>query len=133
MDLNFSGIKNYPTLVPQRLMALKFESVVDACNKLGMAQMMTPDAELEAWFRKQIGAPEQAADAGTGDDPETGDKADPVDRPGETKSETPAAPQKPGAGGQGSGGGKNAKRAGGSQVQASESGAMNIQIGRSVV
>lgn len=62
VDFNFPGVVNYPRLVPQRIMALKFEAIVDALSKLGTAGMMTPDPDLEAWLREQVGAPEKPED-----------------------------------------------------------------------
>ncbi len=58
VDLNFAGVKRYPKLVPQQIMALKFDSIVDALAKLGTANIMTPTPELEAWLRERLGAPE---------------------------------------------------------------------------
>jgi phage gp29-like protein len=46
-----------PRLVPQRLIAMKFESVVDALNKLGLAGCITMDPDLEVWVREGMGAP----------------------------------------------------------------------------
>ena len=36
---------------------MKFESIVDALNKLGMAKVLTPDPDLEVWIRGEMGAP----------------------------------------------------------------------------
>ena len=37
VDLNFTGVVNYPRLVPQNVLAAKFESIVDALQKLAAA------------------------------------------------------------------------------------------------
>jgi phage gp29-like protein len=58
VDLNFAGVKRYPKLIPQQIMALKFDAIIDALAKLGTANIMTPTPELEAWLRERIGAPE---------------------------------------------------------------------------
>jgi phage gp29-like protein len=47
-----------PKLTPQRIMALKFDAIVDALGKLGTANILTPTPELEAWIRAEMGAPE---------------------------------------------------------------------------
>ena len=47
-----------PKLTPQRIMALKFDAIVDALGKLGTADILTPTPELEAWIRREMGAPE---------------------------------------------------------------------------
>ncbi|MDR3700599.1 MAG: DUF935 family protein [Candidatus Sulfopaludibacter sp.] len=46
-----------PRLTPQRLIAMKFDAIVDALNKLGLAGILTPDPDLEIWVRRQMGAP----------------------------------------------------------------------------
>jgi hypothetical protein len=60
VDFNFPGIEagRYPKLTPQRIMALKFDAIVDALGKLGQGQILTPTPELEAWIRGEMGAPE---------------------------------------------------------------------------
>jgi len=47
-----------PRLVPQQIMALKFDSVTDALAKLGTAQLLVPDPDLEMWIRQKMGAPQ---------------------------------------------------------------------------
>jgi len=63
VDFNFEGIERYPKLVPQHIMALKFESVVDALAKLGTANMVTEDPDMEDWLRRKMGAPDKPAGA----------------------------------------------------------------------
>ncbi len=59
VDLNFNGVVNYPRLVPQNVLAAKFETIVDALQKLaaGGVNVIQPDDDLEAWTRSKIGAP----------------------------------------------------------------------------
>jgi phage gp29-like protein len=47
-----------PQVTPQRIMALKFDAIVDALAKLGQGNILTPTPELEAWIRREMGAPE---------------------------------------------------------------------------
>jgi phage gp29-like protein len=54
---NFGAKVRAPKLVPQQIIAMKFESVVDALSKLGLAQVLTPDPDLEMWVRQKMGAP----------------------------------------------------------------------------
>ena len=61
VDFNFLGVKRYPYLVPQHILALKFETLVDALEKLTRSGLITPDDSLEPWLRKQIGLPEAPA------------------------------------------------------------------------
>jgi phage gp29-like protein len=82
VNFNFPGVKRYPRLVPQQVLAFKIDAIVDAVSKMGTAKMMTPDDEMEAWLRKKLGAPEKPADAGTGSDPEEGNDAVPTELPG---------------------------------------------------
>jgi hypothetical protein len=88
VDFNFPGVKLYPRLVPQQILAFKIDAIVDAVNKMGLSGMMTPDDETEAWLRKKLGAPEKPADAGTGDDPEEGNDAVPTELPGAEAPQT---------------------------------------------
>jgi phage gp29-like protein len=62
-DYNFAGLTRYPKLVPQQIMALNFDAIVDALSKLGQGGIMTATPSLEAWVRERIGAPE--ADSAT--------------------------------------------------------------------
>jgi phage gp29-like protein len=59
VDFNFAGVKNYPKLVPQQILSVDFESVVQALQALASATVdaVRPDDELEAWIRQKIGAP----------------------------------------------------------------------------
>src|ERR1700691_2380994 len=82
VDFNFPGVKLYPRLIPQQVLAFKIDAIVDAVNKMGLSGMMTPDDEMEAWLRKKLGAPETPADAGTGDDPEEDNDAVLTELPG---------------------------------------------------
>jgi phage gp29-like protein len=65
VDYNFDGIKpgRYPQLIPQSVMALKFDAIAQALGQLGQGNVVTPTPELEAWIRKLMGAPE--ADSAT--------------------------------------------------------------------
>jgi phage gp29-like protein len=65
VDFNFDGIKpgRYPQLIPQSVMALKFDAIAQALGQLGQGNVVTPTPELEAWIRKLMGAPE--ADSAT--------------------------------------------------------------------
>jgi hypothetical protein len=65
VDFNFDGIKpgRYPQLIPQSVMALKFDAIATALGALGQGNVITPTPELEAWIRKLMGAPE--ADSAT--------------------------------------------------------------------
>lgn len=58
-DLNFTGLKSYPRLVPQQILSIKLESVVDALSKLGSPgiDMVRDDDELEAYLRQRMGLP----------------------------------------------------------------------------
>lgn len=58
VDFNFSGIVNYPRVVPQQLLTVKFETIVDALDKLATAGIVEPDDGLESWMREKLGAPE---------------------------------------------------------------------------
>lgn len=55
VDLNFSGVVSYPRLVPQQILSIKLESIVDALSKLGA--LVLPDDELEAYMRERMGLP----------------------------------------------------------------------------
>lgn len=59
VDLNFTGVENYPRLVPQQVLAAKFDAINDALSKLaaGGVNVIQPDDDLEAWVRAKIGAP----------------------------------------------------------------------------
>jgi phage gp29-like protein len=59
VDFNFAGITRYPTLVPQQILSLRFESVVDALTKLAGAGIIEPDDEFETWMRQKMGGPEK--------------------------------------------------------------------------
>jgi phage gp29-like protein len=54
---NFGPGVRAPRLVPQQIIAMKFESITEALSKLGMAQMLTPDPDMELWIRQKMGAP----------------------------------------------------------------------------
>ena len=54
---NYGAAVRPPRLVPQRIIAMKFESITDAMNKLGLAGLLTPDPDMELWVRQQMGAP----------------------------------------------------------------------------
>ena len=58
VDYNFEGVKNYPRLVCQELLTLKFENIVEALNKLAQFGVVEPDDDLESWMREKMGAPE---------------------------------------------------------------------------
>jgi phage gp29-like protein len=58
VDYNFSGIQHYPQLVPQQMLTLKFDAVVEALNKLAQFGVVAPDDKLESWMREKMGAPE---------------------------------------------------------------------------
>ena len=80
VDYNFAGVRHYPQLVPQQLLTLKFESIVDALNKLAQFGVVEPDDKLESWMREKMGAPERvvgqapapALGGDAGVDPESG-------------------------------------------------------------
>jgi len=57
VDFNFAGIERYPTLVPQQILSVRFESLVDALQKLATAGAIESDEELEEWLRSKLGAP----------------------------------------------------------------------------
>ena len=54
---NYGALVRPPRLVPQQIIAMKFESVTDALSKLGTAKVLTPDPDLELWVRQKMGAP----------------------------------------------------------------------------
>jgi phage gp29-like protein len=60
VDYNFAGVVNYPRLVPQEILSVKFENIVAALKDLAASSVnvVQPDDELEAWLRKKMGAPE---------------------------------------------------------------------------
>jgi phage gp29-like protein len=58
VDFNFAGVVNYPRLVCQQILTVKFEGIVDALQKLATAGVVEPDANLESWMREKMGAPE---------------------------------------------------------------------------
>jgi hypothetical protein len=133
VDANFDGIKpgRYPKLVPQQIMALKFDAVVDALNKLGLAGIMTPTPELEAWLRTLMGAPE--ADKATIIRERAKRTVSLPGAPGAGAAQTadggaagaPGATEAAGAADKGGGGGKGKEGAekGKAEVAASEAGA----------
>jgi phage gp29-like protein len=59
VDFNFPGVERYPRLVPQQIMALKFDAITEALAALGSANLVTEDPDLEDWLRKKMGAPEK--------------------------------------------------------------------------
>ena len=61
VDYNFSGVRRYPAVVPQRIMATSFPAVRAALQELSQAGLIQPDDELEDWLRKKIGAPPRRA------------------------------------------------------------------------
>jgi len=70
MEFNFGPGVRPPTLEPQDLLASKIETLGTVLAGLaGKQALITPDADLEAWLRKKLGAPEALPDVG-GDDPE---------------------------------------------------------------
>jgi phage gp29-like protein len=54
---NYGPKVRAPRLVPQQIIAMKFESVTQALAQLGTAQILTPDPDLEMWVRQKMGAP----------------------------------------------------------------------------
>ncbi len=54
---NYGPKVRAPRLVPQQIIAMKFESVTEALSKLGTANILTPDPDLELWIRQKMGAP----------------------------------------------------------------------------
>ena len=62
IDFNFSGIANYPKVVPTEILAVKFSDVVSALKDLAAANVgiLQPDDDLESWLRKRMGAPAAA-------------------------------------------------------------------------
>jgi phage gp29-like protein len=61
VDFNFAGVERYPRLMPQQILSVRFEAVVDALQKLatGAVDAIRPDDDLETWLRKKVGAPEK--------------------------------------------------------------------------
>ena len=59
VDFNFAGIERYPVLVPQQILSLRFESLVEALSKLATAGTVEADDDLEGWLREKMGAPEK--------------------------------------------------------------------------
>ncbi len=57
VDYNFAGVERYPALVPQQILSIRFESLVDALQKLATAGAIESDNDLEAWLRSKLGAP----------------------------------------------------------------------------
>jgi len=58
VDYNFAGINRYPAIVPQKVLALKFEAVQEALAKLAEAEFVRPDDNLEAYLRRELGLPQ---------------------------------------------------------------------------
>ena len=58
VDFNFAGIVNYPRVVPQQILTLKFEAIVDALQRLAMSGVIEPDDTLESSMRERMGLPE---------------------------------------------------------------------------
>ena len=58
-DYNFTGIEKYPQVLPQNILSVKLEAVVDALSKLAAAStdLIEPDDDLEAWMRTKMGMP----------------------------------------------------------------------------
>jgi len=59
VDFNFSGVVNYPKLIPQQILSVSFEGLVEALRYLAMdkVDVLRPDDDTEAWLRQQMGAP----------------------------------------------------------------------------
>jgi phage gp29-like protein len=62
-SMNFGDDVRPPALIPQQLLALKFEAITNALALMGRGGIMTPTPDLEAWLRKKMGAPEADAAA----------------------------------------------------------------------
>ncbi len=72
VDFNFSGVR-HPRLVCQQILSVRFETIVDALQKLAQSKVIVPDDDLETWMREKVGAP--AAN------PETGREVQPPQQP----------------------------------------------------
>ena len=59
VDLNFAGVQSYPRLVPQQILSIKLESIVDALSKIAVpgVDIIRDDDELEAYMRERMGLP----------------------------------------------------------------------------
>ena len=57
-DFNFAGLVNYPRVVPQQILTLKFEAIVDALQRLATSGVIEPDDTLESSMRERMGLPE---------------------------------------------------------------------------
>jgi hypothetical protein len=59
VDFNFAGVVNYPKLIPQQILSVSFEGLVEALRYLAMdrVDVLRPDDDTEAWMRQQMGAP----------------------------------------------------------------------------
>jgi phage gp29-like protein len=58
VDFNFAGVVNYPRVVPQQLLTVKFETIVQSLKDLATSGIIEPDDTLESWMREKLGAPE---------------------------------------------------------------------------
>ena len=54
---NYGPTVRPPRLVPQQLIAMKFETVSMALSQLGAAGLLTWDPDIELWVRQKMGAP----------------------------------------------------------------------------
>jgi hypothetical protein len=57
VDYNFTGIERYPVVKAQQILTVKFESIVDALQKLAVAGIVEPDDTLESAMREKMGLP----------------------------------------------------------------------------
>ncbi len=59
VDFNFTGVEQYPRLVPQQMLPIKFDAIVTALKELASAGVnaIQPDEDLEDWLRNKMGAP----------------------------------------------------------------------------
>ena len=57
VDYNFEGVKKYPYIVAQDILALRFQDALAALKDLADAELVRPDDDLEAWLRQAMGLP----------------------------------------------------------------------------
>jgi phage gp29-like protein len=57
VDFNFAGVRRYPSVVCQNLMAFKTDTLVTALKELAAVGMIQPDDGLEDWLRGKLGMP----------------------------------------------------------------------------
>jgi len=58
VDYNFEGMERYPEIVPQKILALRFQDVQAALKDLAGVELVQPDDELEGYLRRELGLPE---------------------------------------------------------------------------